>query len=129
MKTTEDQPKRASTTRRSRGRGRSRPRTPQDLPVIRPDTAGIDLAVTSDIWVAVAPDREGETVRAFSPMSHGLEALVAYLQAMRVTAAAMEATGVYWAALYTKLMEAGIEVTLVQPRDVRRLNRPKSPRG
>jgi transposase len=126
MKTTEDQPKKASRTRRSKGRGHRRARTPQDLPVVRPDTAGIDLAVTSDIWVAVAPDREGETVRAFSPMSHGLEALVAYLQAMRVTAAAMEATGVYWAALYTKLMEAGIDVTLVQPRDVRRLNRPKS---
>jgi len=38
----------------------------------------------------------------------------------------MEATGVYWSALYSRLMEAGIDVTLVQPRDVRRLNRPKS---
>jgi len=115
-----------SKTRRSKGRGKKRARTPQNLPVVRPDTAGIDLAVTSEIWVAVTPDREGETVKPFSPMSHGLDELVAYLQAMRITSAAMEATGVYWAALYTKLMEAEIDVTLVQPRDVRRLNKPKS---
>jgi len=128
MKANPSQPKASSKTRRSKGRGKKRARTPQNLPVVRPDTAGIDLAVTSEIWVAVAPDREGEgeTVQPFSPMSHGLEALVAYLQAMRITSAAMEATGVYWVALYTKLMEAEIDVTLVQPRDVRRLNKPKS---
>jgi len=119
--------KQSHQTRRSKGRGRKgRGRTPQELPVIRPDTAGIDLAVTADIWVAVAPDREGETVCSFSPMTHGLERMVAYLQAQRINSVAMEATGVYWVGLYSKLMEAGIDVTLVQPRDVRRLNRPKS---
>ena len=33
------------------------------------------------------------------------------VQAMRITAVAKEATGVYWMALYSQLMEAGLEVT------------------
>jgi len=126
MKTKPDQDPKRPKARRSKKRRQKRGRTPEALPVVRPDTAGIDLAVTADIWVAVPPDREGETVRPFSPMSHGLEKLVAFVLASRVKAVAMEATGVYWSALYSKLMEAGVDVTLVQPRDVRRLNRPKS---
>jgi transposase len=126
MKTKPDQDPKRPKSRRSKKRGHQRGRTPEELPVVRSDTAGVDLAVTADIWVAVPPSREGETVRSFSPMSHGLEELVAFLLASRVNAVAMEATGVYWSTLYSKLMEAGIDVTLVQPRDVRRLNRPKS---
>jgi transposase len=126
MKTDPQKKNSSAKTRRAKGRGKTRGRTPRELPIVRPDTAGIDLAVTADIWVAVAPDREGETVRSFSPLSPGLEKLVEYLQAMRIRAVAMEATGVYWVVLYSKLMEAGLEVTLVQPREVRRLNRPKS---
>jgi transposase len=126
MKTPPEKDPKRPKTRRSKKRRHKRVSTPQELPVVRPDTAGIDLAVTADIWVAVPPDREGETVCSFSPMSHGLEKLVAFLIASRISAVAMEATGVYWSALYSKLMEAGIDVTLVQPRDVRRLNRPKS---
>ena len=54
MKAKPSQPKGSSETRRSKSRGKKRARTPQNLPVVRPDTAGIDLAVTSEIWVAAA---------------------------------------------------------------------------
>jgi hypothetical protein len=63
MKAEQNPEKKPVKTRRSKGRGKGRGRTPRELPIVRPDTAGIDLAVTADIWVAVAPDREGETVR------------------------------------------------------------------
>jgi transposase len=95
------------------------------MPVIDPDAAGIDIAATSEHWVSVPADRPGMTVRPFSPMTHGQEALVAWLKEMRITTVAMESTGVYWVSLYIRLHEAGFRVILINPRGVTRL-KPKS---
>jgi len=123
----EKQAMKASPRKRSHRKRNRAPRkaTPREMPVICPDAAGIDIAATADHWVAVPPDREGVTVRSFSPMTCGQEMMVAWLKEMRITTVAMESTGVYWLSLYIVLREAGFDVILVNPRDVRRF-KPKS---
>lgn len=85
------------------------------LPVIRPDTAGIDMG-SMEIFVAVGPDRDPEPVRSFGSFTADLRAILGWLQACRITSVAMESTGVYWIPLHQLLSDAGIEVCLVNAR-------------
>jgi transposase len=62
-------------------------------------------------------------IRRFEAFTEDLIALVAWLTSLGVTTVAMEATGVYWRELYTRLEEAKIEVVLADPRTTR------NPRG
>jgi transposase len=45
------------------------------LPVIRPDTAGIDIGAM-EIFAAVSPDRDAEAVRSFGSFTADLEKLI-----------------------------------------------------
>jgi transposase len=85
------------------------------LPVIRPDTAGIDIGAM-EIFVAVSPHRDAEPVRSFGTFTSDLEALADWLQECEVRSVAMESTGVYWIPLYQILMDRKIEVCLVNAR-------------
>ncbi len=85
------------------------------LPVIRPDTAGIDIG-SMEIFVAVSPDRDAEPVRSFGTFTDDLNQLAGWLRECGVTSVAMESTGVYWIPLYEMLAEQGIEVCLVNAR-------------
>ena len=76
-----------------------------DLVVIQPDTAGIDVGSESH-WVSVPADRDTEPVREFSAMTHGLLALADWLQQCGIRRVAMESTGIYWIALYELLCGA-----------------------
>ena len=62
-------------------------------------------------------------ISRFGAFTEDLMALVAWLVELGVTTVAMEATGVYWRELYTRIEEAGIEARLVDPRKTR------NPRG
>lgn len=84
--------------------------------------AGIDIGATEH-WVCVDPDLTTSSVRRFGSFTDDLLALVGWLKSLGVTTVAMEATGVYWRELYTRLEEAGIEARLVDPRKTR------NPRG
>lgn len=85
------------------------------LPVIRPDTAGIDVG-SMEMFVAVAPDRDEENVRSFGSFTADLQRLIGWLQECGVTSVAMESTGVYWIPLYQLLADAGMQVCLVNAR-------------
>jgi transposase len=85
------------------------------LPVLRPDTAGIDIGAT-EIFVAVAPDRDAEPVRSFQSFTADLQTLTGWLQECGVRSVAMESTGVYWIPLYQMLSDLGMEVCLVNAR-------------
>src|SRR5580693_3443504 len=84
----------------------------------KPDAAGIDLGAT-EIWVAVAPDRCQMPVRRFGAFTQDLLAILQWLLECGIRTVAMEATGVYWIALYQLVADAGIEVCLVNARHVK----------
>jgi len=96
-----------------------------DLVVIQPDTAGIDIGSQSH-WVSVPADRDTEPVREFSAMTHGLLALADWLQQCGIRRVAMESTGVYWIPLYELLCERGFEVALVDGRKIKHVSGRKS---
>ena len=78
------------------------------LPMIHAHAAGIDIG-SEKIFVAVAD----QPVKNFTTFTSSLIEARQYLSAHGITTVAMEATGVYWLALYDILETAGMEVCLV----------------
>jgi hypothetical protein len=63
----------------------------EQLPVLHPDAANIDVG-TSELFVAVAADRDPQPVRGFPTFTRDLNAL----KNCGVHSVAMESTSVYW---------------------------------
>lgn len=84
----------------------------EQVPVVHPDAAGVDIGST-EIWVAVPPERDVHPVRCFGTYTPDLHALAAWLQQCGIQTVAMESTGVYWIPLYEILEARGFEVYLV----------------
>src|SRR6202163_1121423 len=80
--------------------------------VLEPDAAGIDIGA-EEIYVAVPPDRDEESVRRFSSFTCDLHALADWLEQCQIRTVAMESTGVYWIPLFQILEARGLEVFLV----------------
>ena len=97
--------------------GRSR-QAAHRLRVIREKVAGIDLG-SREHWVC-CPPRAGQQpqVRTFGTTTPQLEKLWEWLEAERIESVAMEATGIYWIPLYELLESRGIEVVLVNARQL-----------
>lgn len=90
--------------------------------------AGVDVGSTQN-YVAVPAHTvkaAAPTVRAFGVFTEELDATVQWLKECGITTVAMEATGIYWMALYDKLEAAGIEVVLVEPHSVKQVPGRKS---
>jgi len=96
------------TNHRPNKKNRHKPITPQPLKTINPNTAGIDIG-SSEIYVAVPPDRNTESVKVFASFTRDLHELTQWLLQSSITSVAMESTGVYWIPLYDILQHAGIE--------------------
>jgi len=107
------------------------------LRIANPHAAGIDVHAREH-WVCVparsAPSRPKDHpanlpahVRAFGTCTPDLEQLADWLFACDITTIAMEATGVYWIALFELLERRGFQVILVDPRQTRQVSgRPQS---
>jgi len=80
--------------------------------VLEPDAAGVDIGA-EEIYVAVPPDRDEESVRMFSTFTCDLHALADWLVQCRIRTVAMESTGVYWIPMFQILEARGLEVYLV----------------
>ena len=104
--------------RKKSGTRRPRKQPLEELKLIEPNAAGIDIGASSH-FVAVPADRDEEPVREFSAFTSGLHDVADWLAACGVTTVAMESTGVYWVPLYDLLEEHGIEVFLVNAQHVR----------
>lgn len=78
--------------------------------------AGIDIG-SRRVFVGL----EDGPVRSFETFTSELVALKDYLLEKGVTTVAMEATGVYWYVLYDILLDAGLDVWLVDGRQTRQL--------
>lgn len=90
----------------------------EPMPVIYPNAAGLDIGST-EIMVAIPPDREGKTVRGFGTYTPDLKELADWLSESQVTHVAMESTGVYWIPIYELLEERGFEVIVVNARHIK----------
>ena len=88
--------------------------------------AGIDLGSKSHWVCAQTVDGQGREVREFGATTPELEKMAAWLQERKVVSVAMESTGVYWIAPQEVLENHGLEVLLVNPRELARVpGRPK----
>jgi transposase len=93
----------------------------EGLPVVRPNVAAIDLA--SEIHWVCAPnvDRTGREVEQFGATTPELEQMAAWLKERKIESVAMESTGVYWIAPFEVLERCGLEVVLVNARELARV--------
>ena len=91
---------------------------PGCLPVLNPKVAGVDLG-SREHWVCgpARPD-EKPNVRVFRTVTPQLEELASWLIEEGVTSVAMESTSVYWIPVYELLESKGIEVLLVNARQI-----------
>src|SRR5713101_1817770 len=83
-----------------------------EMPVCNQNAAGIDIGSETH-YVSVPVDRDEKPVRTFGCFTPDLRDMAAWLKSCRITTVVMESTGVYWVPSYQVLMEAGLEVLLV----------------
>ena len=91
------------------------------LEQINLNAAGIDIGA-EELYVAVPPDRDEESVQVFGSFTVDLYTLADWLKACRIDTVAMESTGVYWVPLYDVLEECGFEVYLVNARHLKNVS-------
>jgi hypothetical protein len=103
-----------------RGRGKK-----GSLRRVNPRAAGIDIGSTSH-WVAIDPSLAQQAVREFAAYTSDLHALADWLAEHKIQTVAMEATGVYWVALFEVLRDRGFEVCLVDARATKQVAGRKS---
>lgn len=91
---------------------------PTSLPAIRPMVAGLDVG-SSQHWVCAPARDDGKpNVRVFGTTTGQLHELADWLAEHGVTSVAMESTYVYWIPIYELLESRGIEVLLVNARQL-----------
>ncbi len=78
------------------------------------DVAGIDIG-SQKFFVSV----DGKEVKNFETYTSDYYRCISYFKEHNIQQVAMEATGVYWIALYTMLEQNGIKVCLVNPKETR----------
>src|SRR3954471_24298356 len=95
-------------------RGKAKRRS---LSSVNANAAGIDIGATFHV-AAVPPGRCEDAVRTFRSFTGDLHALADWLKEVGITTVAMESTGVYWIPAFEILEAQGLEVLLVNARDV-----------
>ena len=93
--------------------------------IVNPNASGIDIANT-EIQVCVPADRDGENNRRFGSFTCDLKLISEWLRDCGITTVAMEATGIYWIPLFFKLEANGIDVQLVNAREVKNISEKKT---
>lgn len=91
------------------------------LEIVHPNACGIDIG-SKNFYVDAGED----TIKVFSTFTTDCNEIRDYLISLGITTVAMESTGVYWVVLYAVLEEAGIDVFLVNGRDVKNVPGRKS---
>jgi len=123
IKITMSKPKQPSDTSNQPGpkvahRKRTRPQQQETPSVFQPNAAGIDIGAR-EIYIAVPADRDEHPVRKCGTFTSDLHQMAEWLVNCGITTAAMESTGVYWIPVYDVLEQHGIQVCLVNPRNMK----------
>src|SRR6202162_3106663 len=82
------------------------------LPPLNQNAAGIDVG-NAEHYVAVPAGRDAEPVQKFGSFTADLHRMAQWLKACGIQTVAMQATGVYWIALYQILEDHGLDVNVV----------------
>lgn len=90
------------------------------LPKIRENAAGIDIGA-NEIWVDVG-SKDAEPVRRFETFTADINQMGEWLKSCGIETVAMESTGVYWIPSFQILESKGIEVFLVNARQVKNVS-------
>jgi transposase len=95
------------------------------LPVLFPDTAGIDIGSKSH-FVAVPSNCDSNPVREFSTFTADLHKMMNWLKQCKIKTVIMESTGVYWIPTFELLESSGFDVKLVNARHVKNVSAHKT---
>jgi transposase len=93
----------------------------QGLPVVRRNVAGIDLGSERHWVCAPTVDGSGREITSFGATTPELIRLAEWLKQRQVESVAMESTGVYWIAPHEVLEAQGLQVLLVDTRQLARV--------
>ncbi|MGH9433496.1 MAG: IS110 family transposase, partial [Terriglobia bacterium] len=111
--------------RKSRNKARQKVDWETGLEAIHHHAAGIDVG-SAEHYVAVPVGRDPQPVQTFGSFTADLHRLAQWLQACRIETVVMQATGVYWVALYEVLDSYGFQVQVVNARYTKTLPGRKS---
>jgi transposase len=95
------------------------------LGIIRPNVAGLDVG-SMNMMVSYPGASGVQTIEEFDAYTDDLNAMAKRLVEAGVTDVGMEATGVYWMAVYEVLEQHGIKVTLVNARHYKNVDGQKT---
>jgi transposase len=101
-----------------KGTHKSKPKIAVMTHVTEAHAAGIDVGAT-EMYVAVPPDRDSQSVRCFATFTSDLLRLADWLKQCGISSVAMESTSVFWIPLFQILEERGFRVCLVNARHVK----------
>jgi len=101
-----------------KGKRNPKPKIAVMTHVTEANAAGIDVGAT-EMYVAVPPDRDSQSVRCFATFTSDLQRLADWLKQCGITSVAMESTSVFWIPLFQILEERGFRVCLVNARHVK----------
>jgi len=102
-----------------KGGRKSKNPSPQSLPVTRSKVAGIDIG-SREHWVCGPALPDGKVnARVFSTTTPSLNQMADWLIEQGVESVAMESTYVYWIPIYELLESRGLEVVLVNARQLK----------
>jgi transposase len=87
--------------------------------------AGVDIG-SREHWACVPREASPQNVRKFGTFTADLEAMASWFKECGITSVAMEATGVYWIALFQILERSGLQVILVNARQTKNVAGRKS---
>ena len=99
--------------------------SPSSLPVLFPNTAGIDIGSKSH-FVAVPSERDSKPVREYSTFTADLYGMANWLKECNIKTVIMESTGVYWIPAFELLESHGFDVKLVNARHVKNVSAHKT---
>jgi transposase len=97
--------------------------------IVRHQVAGIDVSDNAGMMVAYPINEHEIVVEEFECYTRDLHRLSARLKEHKIESVAMEATGVYWIALFLLLQENGFEVYLVNSKHVKNVTGRKDDEG
>jgi transposase len=101
--------------------GQSAPKQRPGLPMVRTDAGGIDIGSERHWACAPTLDQAGREVESFGATTGELIRMAEWLKARQVGTVAIESTGVYWIAPHEVLEAQGLEVLLVDTRQLARV--------
>lgn len=100
------------------GTRKSKSSVGEEMQVVHPNTAGVDIG-SREHWACAAAADGSRPIKRFGTTTRQLVALADWLDELGVKSVAMESTYVYWIPLYELLESRGFDVILANAREVK----------